>query len=78
MRGYFRHGTMVVQMQGAHEKEALGKESLQMQTLSTVLEVAPNLLKFPLTALYGAPLGGVFCIPVPIGALFAPTQGLQF
>ena len=44
----------------------------------TVLEEAANLCKFRLTALYGAAGDGVVCRSVPVGALFAPTQGLQF
>ena len=31
---YLTPGTMVVLMQGAYEKEAMGKESLKMETLS--------------------------------------------
>ena len=44
----------------------------------TVLEEAANLRKFRLTALYGAIGDGIVYRPVPVGALFAPTQGLHF
>ena len=40
--------------------------------------VAPNLRKFPLTALYGAAEHGAVYRPVPVDALFAPTQGIHF
>ena len=41
-------------------------------------QVAPNLRKFPYTALYGA--AGIAAVwrPVPVRAPFAPTQGLHF
>ena len=42
-----------------------------------MLEVALNLHKFPLTALYDAAEDGVVYRPVPVGALSAPTQGLH-
>ena len=43
----------------------------------TVLEVAPNALKFPMTALFGIAADGVVCSPVLVGTLFAPTQGVH-
>ena len=44
----------------------------------TVLEVAPNALKFPMTVLCGIAADGVVCSPVLVGTLFAPTQGSHF
>ena len=43
-----------------------------------MLEVFPNLRKFPFTALCGIAAGGVVCRAVIDGALFAATQGLHF
>ena len=40
--------------------------------------VAPNLRKFPFTALYGAAGDGAVWRLVPVGALFALTQALYF
>ena len=45
---------------------------------STGLEGAPNLRKFPLTALFEIAADGVVSKPVLVGTLFAPTQGLHF
>ena len=41
----------------------------------TGLDVAPNLRKFPFTALCVIPSLGVVCRSVLVGALFAPTHG---
>ena len=40
--------------------------------------VAPNLRKFPISALCRLAAGGEDCRPVPVGAPFAPTQDLHF
>ena len=40
--------------------------------------VAPNLPKFPFTALYGAAGRGAVGIPYPVGALLPPILGLHF
>ena len=44
----------------------------------TVLEGAPNLQKFSLTAQCEFEADGVVFRPVLVGTLFAPTQGLPF
>ena len=44
----------------------------------TGLEGAPNVRKFPLTALCEIAADGVVSRPVLVGTLFAPTKGLHF
>ena len=44
----------------------------------TVLEVAANVRKFRMTALYGITAEKLICRPVLVGTLFPPTQGLRF
>ena len=44
----------------------------------TGLEVAPNLGKFPLTALCVIAAEVLVCLPVLVDALFAPSNGLHF
>ena len=44
----------------------------------TSLDVAPNLRKFPMTALCVIAAERVVCRSVPVGGLFAPTQTLLF
>ena len=51
---------------------------LELVRTCTLLEVATNFGKFPITALYRIAADAVVCGPVLVGALFAPTQGLHF
>ena len=44
----------------------------------TMLEIAANIRKFPMTALCGIAAQELICRPVLVGTLFAPTQGLNF
>ena len=44
----------------------------------TGVHVDPNLRKFPFTAVCVIAAEGLVCRSVPVGALFAPTQGLCF
>ena len=44
----------------------------------TVLEVATNMRKFPMTSQRGIAANGHICRPVLVVALLAPTQGLHF
>ena len=70
-------------MQGLHIQVLLPYSFRFMCTLlccsdCTEWQVAPNVRKFPLAALYRAAIDGLFCGPVKEGALFAPRQGLHF
>ena len=76
-------GAVFAPTQGLHFQAVLPHRFLFICTLHwnkhcTVLEEPANLRKFPFMALYGAAEDGVVCRPVPVGAVFAPTQGLHF
>ena len=52
--------------------------TLHWWKLCTMLEIAANVYKFPMTALFGITAQELICRPVLVGTLFAPTQGLHF
>ena len=70
--------TQGLHFQAFHPLRFLFMGTLHLCKHCTGLEVAPNLRKFPFTALYGIAADGVVCRPALDGAAFAPKQGLHF
>ena len=78
-----QEGVLCAPMQGfqflgfAYLNLPLNKELALVQPLHR-RQVARNVRKFPLAALYGASLDAVLCRPVQEGATSAPKQGFHF
>ena len=76
-------GTLFAPTQGLHFQALHSLSFFFICTLHwckycTVLEVAPNVRKFLLTALFEIAADGVLCGLVLVGTLFAPTQASHF
>ena len=70
--------TQGLQFQALHPLSFLFMCTLHWCKHCTVLEVTTNIRKFPMTALSGITAQRLICRPVPVGTLFAPTQGSHF
>ena len=76
-------GALFAPTQVLHFQALLSRSFLSIFTLHwckrcTGEEVAPNVRKFPLTALCELAVHAVIWRPILVGALFAPTQALHF
>ena len=70
--------TQGLQFQALHPLSFLLTCTLHWCKHCTVLEIAANVRKFPMSALCGIAPQKLICTPVLVGTLFAPTQGLHF
>ena len=78
-----RLGTLFAPTQYSHFQALHALNFLFICTLHwckhcTMLEIAVNVRKFPMTSLCGITANGHICSPVLFGALLAPTQRLHF
>ena len=73
-------GALLVPTQGLHFQALHSLLFLFICTLHwykqcTMLEIAANMRKFPMTALCGIAAQELICTPVLVGTIFTPTQG---
>ena len=70
--------TQGLQFQALHPPSFLFICTLHWCKHCTVLEIAANVRKFPMSALCGIAVQKLICRHILVGTILAPTQGLQF